>query len=145
MEGDDEGGLRLLAIVTSRPEALVIATMLEAHGILVDVGATWHASVDPISVGLGGHHIRVPACDHGIASELIREVGLPESDVAFAGARYAVQKLLAVYVGLQLFIMVPAAIAGWFPLYQFGLLPLQVLGVQVDPRGRNDYLLSEPQ
>lgn len=144
--GESAGsGLKLLAIVTSRPEALVIASMLEANGILVDVDGAWHASVDPISIALGGHRIRVAAQDYLPASDLIREMGLPDSEIAYEGGRAAIARFLAVFVGCQVFFIVPALIAGAIPLTMLAQLPLSVLGVPVDPRSRNDYLLAEPQ
>ncbi|MEO5705479.1 MAG: hypothetical protein ABIT10_13795 [Alteraurantiacibacter sp.] len=137
--------LALLAILTSRAEALVVASMLEAAGIHVHVGGEYHASVDPISVALGGHRLRVPAWQHADASAIVHEVGLPTQPASYKGGQQAVVRLLAVYVGLQFFLAIPAAIAGLFPWGGLLGIAFVSLGVPVDPRGQPDWHLTEPR
>ena len=133
-----------VAIVVSRPEALVIASMLEAGGIHVWVGAEHQASVQFYSVALGGHRICVPAWQYQEASALIREVGLPGAPVMWQGSRSAVGRLVAAWLGIHMFVGVPALIAGFIPLSVFLLLPLNVVTtLLVDPRGQNDFFLAE--
>lgn len=142
MEGDGPTGLVLIAIVTSRAEALVIASMLEAAGVFVDVDAEHHASVNPISVALGGHRLRVPGEDLKLASGVIREVGLPDAPIAYEGGRLAVLKFISVLLGSHVFFMVPGIILGAIPALMLFQLPLSALGIATDPRGRNEYYLA---
>ena len=50
----------LLAIIVSRSEALVVVSMLNAAGIIVDVGALQHASVSINPLALGHYRLMVP-------------------------------------------------------------------------------------
>ena len=133
-----------LATITSRPEAFVIASVLEHEGIPVFLDGVWHASVDPMSVALGGHRLYVPVQEHGKASALIREIGLQDAPIAYRGARRAIGRVLGVLMGAHVFFGVPGMIAGALPfaswLLWFFAIPL---GTPVDPRGQNDYFLSD--
>ena len=53
-DGMPQDAMVIVAALVSRVEALVIASMLEAAGIQVCVGASGHASIEIISLGLGG-------------------------------------------------------------------------------------------
>ena len=44
---DGEGRLAHIATISSRPHALVVATLLEHDGIPVRIDGVWHAWVDP--------------------------------------------------------------------------------------------------
>jgi hypothetical protein len=136
--------MAVLAILTSRAEALVLASMLEAAGFLVHIDGEYHASANPISVALGGHRLRVPAWQHAEASALVRELDLPAQQVSYKGGQQAVVRLFSVYLGCQFFWAIPAAIGGLFPW--IGLLGIAVfpLGIPVDPRGKPDWHLAEP-
>jgi hypothetical protein len=139
-----DDALVVLAIVISRAEALVIASMLEAAGIFVWVGGEHHASVDPISVTLGGHRLRVPVWQHEAASAIVFEVGLPGLPVAYKGGQLAVGRLLAVFLGLQSFLAIPAAVAGVMPWSALLWIGSSALSVPVDPRGSPDWFLVKP-
>lgn len=135
--------LVVLAIVVSRAEALVIASVLDAAGIHVWIDGEAHASVDPISVALGGHRLRVPAWQHSAASKVVREVGLEQQTVSYKGGRLAIIRFLAVLVGSQVFIALPAVIAGVWPWFALTGILFSPLGVPVDPRGRAQYMLVD--
>ena len=140
---EPSSNLAHLATITSRPEALVIASALEHEGIPVWIDGLWHASVDPISVALGGYRLRVPIAEWGPASGLIEELGLPDADVVYAGQRHAVLKLLLVYIGYWYFWCIPGAIMGAFSASLLALVPLNTFtAIPVDPRGRNDFHLA---
>lgn len=142
---EQQGNLADLATVTSRNEALVIASALEHAGVTVWIDGVHHASVDPISVALDGHRLRVFAGQWEEASAIVREMGLPEGEVVFRGQRLAMQKLLFAYIGSHFFFLVPGIIAGvQAPLVLLPML-LSVLGIPVDPRGSNDWFLAAPE
>lgn len=131
-----------IATITSRAEALVIASALEHEEIPVWIDAVHHASVDPISIALGGHRLTVPSGDWERASDLIRELDLPGALPAYRGQQFAVMRLLAVYVGPHFFFGIPAFIAGLTPWPTLLALTMMPLGVPVDPRGQNDFYLA---
>ena len=131
----------VLAIVVSRPEALVVASMLEAGGVCVRIGGEYYASDDLFSVTLGGYRLWVPTSQYGHASALVREVGLCDFAVSSDGARKSVLALVLAWVGAHVFFVVPALIAGWITLIMATMFPLSVLGLPVDPRGKPDFFL----
>lgn len=134
-----------IGIVTSRAEALVIASMLEAGGIDVWLGGEYHASVEVNSVALGGHVLRVPLLRYDDASALIREVGLPDAELVWRGGRVAIGRLMAAWLGLQMFFGIPAAVAGLLPWAGLLFAPLNLVLLPVDPRGRNEYFLAQSE
>ena len=140
----DGGNWVVLAILTSRAEALVLASMLEAAEIQVSLDGEYHASVDPISVALGGHRLRVPRWQHEAASALVRELELPAQPVSYRGGQQAVIRLLAVYLGTVMFWALPAMVAGLLPWSMVPAFLLQPLGIPVDLRSRPDWYLAEP-
>lgn len=130
-----------VAALVSRVEALVVASMLEAGGIDVHVGAAGHASVEVNSLVLGGHRLWVPALQHQAASELLLEV-LGEEEWAFS--RGLQRSVLRFTGSLAAFWTLYALVWAW--LGQIGmawalLAPLNALGIPVNPQGRGDYYL----
>lgn len=139
------GNLVHLATVTSRVEALLIASALEHEGIPVWTDAAQHASVDPISVALGGHRLRIPRSEWHAASALVRELGLPERDIVYRGQQRSVLRFVALYCGTQLLLGIPAFLLGLLPALWLASVPLSALGIPVDPRGRNEFHLVSEQ
>lgn len=143
--GDGEADrMVLLAALVSRVEALVVGSMLEAGGVAVNVGALGHASVAVNSLVLGGHRLWVPASQHRFASELLEEV-LGEEEWAFSrGLQRAVLRFLG-FCGLCMGIAMGAGVTlGGLPPAFLIYVPLSVLSVPVNPQGRGDYFLAEP-
>lgn len=144
MENDDcEYGdnMVVLAALVSRVEALVVASMLEAGGIQVHVGANHHAALQVISLALGGHRLWIPASQHEAASQLLVEV-LGEDEWSFSfGLQRAVKRVLGVWaalIGLQSLVAIWIGAAGPASLLFF---PLNVASLPVNPQGRGDYNL----
>ncbi|MBH5321408.1 hypothetical protein [Aurantiacibacter sediminis] len=142
--GRKPSDLAHVATITSRPHALVIASALEHEGIPVWIDGVWHASADPLSNALGGHRLTIPVADHAAASSLIREMGLPDAEIASEGQTRATQLLVALFLGPTLFFGIPAVIAG---LLAPASLLVVLIGIPtalpVDPRGQNDFFLTE--
>lgn len=131
-----------VAALVSRVEALVVASMLEAGGILVCVGGAGHASAEINSLALGGHRIWVPASQHRAASALLREV-LGEEEWGFSpGLRRAVLRVLAVWAGPAVLTYAMALWMGVIGPAYLALAPLSVLLLPVQPQGRGDYYLT---
>ncbi len=140
--GQDDDAMVIIAALVSRVEALVLASMLEAGGIIVAVGGAAHASVAVNSLALGGHRFWVPASQHHAASELIREV-LGGQDWTFSyGARRAVLVAAALWTSVYAASAALAWAFGSLPFAAIFLSPLGVLGLPVNPQGRGDYYLT---
>ena len=138
-EGD---ALAHIATITSRPHALVVATLLENDGIPVWIDGDYHASVDPISVALGGHRLTISVSEWGRASALIRDAGLPWHGVAYRGGQRAVLRFVGVCYGTLLALGIPGAFLGLVPYQAIPLIPLAAITTPVDPRGPNDWHLA---
>ncbi|WAT17195.1 hypothetical protein OZN62_09640 [Aurantiacibacter sp. MUD11] len=136
------GNLAQIAVITSRPEALVIASALEHAGVPVWIDGMHHASVDPLLVALGGHRLRVPSGQYGEASDILREIGLPDAPVSYLGQRRAVTRFLALYVGTLFGFVFLGFLFTDIPKTYLQLPVFMGLGVQVDPRGPNEYSLA---
>ena len=142
----DSDSMVLLGVVVSRPEALVIASMLEAGGIDVWIGAEHLGSLGWLqlnSVALGGYRLMVPASQWSAASELVREVGLVDSPVAFRGGRAAVVRALAAVLGPAMILGFAGMVLASLPAVVLFLIPIQYGLIPVDPRGRPDWFLTE--
>ncbi|WP_421851389.1 hypothetical protein [Novosphingobium sp.] len=130
-----------LAVLVSRPEALVLASMLEDHGIPVCVGGSAHASVSVNSLALGGHSLWIPADAHYSASALLIEV-LDAEEWGFSnGLRRAVLRFCGLWAGLHAAIMLPFVLGGGLPAVTLLDVPLALLAIPANPQGRGDYNL----
>ena len=138
----DDDAMVIIAALVSRVEALVLASMLEAGGIIVAVGGAAHASVAVNSLALGGHRLWVPASQHRAASGLIREV-LGQQEWTFS---YSARRAMLKAVGFWTAIYAASAAIAWaygsLPFAAILLSPLGVLTMPVNPQGRGDYYLT---
>lgn len=130
-----------IAALVSRVEALVLASMLEAGGILVHIDGAAHASVAVNSLALGGHRLRIPASQHEAASALMIEV-LSKEPWTFS---YGLQRAVLRFVGAWVALWTTCALTLW-GLGQTSfvwvlLAPLNAVTVPVNPQGRGDYYL----
>lgn len=131
----------ILAALVSRVEALVVASMLEAAGILVNIGGAGHASVEVNSLALGGHRLWVPLSQHRAASEILIEV-LGDEEWGFSyGLRRAMLRVAGLWVALSAATMLAGAALGALPLSALLLAPLTAVTIPVNPQGRGDYFL----
>ncbi len=141
--GDDS--MVIVAALVSRVEALVVASMLEAGGVLVFVGASSHASVSINSLALGGHRLMVPAYQHRLATDLLLEV-LGDDEWGFNyGLRRAVLRLIAFWTGLYLLFMISIIVEGGLPIMALVYAPFSALSLPVNPQGRGDYYLADTE
>lgn len=133
-----------IAHVVSRSEALVIASMLEAAGIISRTSAEQHASVNPTSIAFGSYLITVPDWQHADASAILRPTFAENAWNFSEGLQTAVIKLLLVWVcsvtivaGSSLILSEEAS------LKDVILLPFAFPNVPVNPQGCSDYYLSK--
>ena len=134
----------LLAIIVSRSEALVVASMLNAAGIIVDVGALQHASASINSLALGHYRLTVPDWQYDDASRIVAPTFVYPEYRFSVGLQTAVIKLLLVkffadFGAIALAALIPGPVALW----SFGLPFFLLAGTPVSPQGRSDYFLSE--
>jgi len=138
---DDPDAMVAIAILVSRVEALALANMLEAAGIQVFASGIHHASVEVISLGLGGHRICVPASQAAAASEVLRESGHIDAWEASDGLSRAVLRFVGVWTGVNGALLALGVAVGAFPASILLSLPFYALSVPVNPQGRGDYFL----
>jgi hypothetical protein len=133
-----------LAIIVSRSEAVVMASMLEAAGIIVNVVGLHHASVSINSLALGHYRLVVPDWQHDDASHIVATT-FANTEYRFSeGLQTAVIKLLLVKFFADLgAILLAALMPGPVALWSFGLPFLLVFEATVPAQGRSDYFLSE--
>lgn len=114
IEADD----RLIAIATiwNRPELLTFVAMLDAHDIPVFISGEWHASVEPISVALGGHEVKVPVAFFEQATALNAALA---AEPPIEGSARIRERIWALMVGITALLSVPAWMVGVFWITPF--------------------------
>ena len=135
-----------IAIIVSRSEALVIASMLDAAGIIVHVGGEYHASVQVNSIALGGYRLGVPAWQHADASQILSETFANGVYNFSIGLQAAVIRLMLAVVGSAFFVIGATwLISGIRPPAELMAFPLAVISIPVNPQGTSDYYLSQTE
>lgn len=133
-----------IAHIVSRSEALVVASMLDAAGIIVRISGEAHASVSVNSVALGHYLLTVPDWQHDDASQIVAET-FAASDWQFSeGLQTAVIKLLLANLdsAYAVLLLTTMKIGLSSPLY-LGLPFLMLFSTPANPQGRSDYYLAE--
>lgn len=125
---------------------MVIASLLDARGILCHIGGYYHASVSFYQLALGGFRLMVPALQHQEASQIIADTpGFGTENFSY-GLQRAIIRFLLIWLGL-VFLMGLAKTAvqpeNW--LADLVMAPLFTLSVPVNPQGFGSYLLSNEE
>ncbi|WP_432768690.1 MAG: hypothetical protein HEQ22_15205 [Sphingopyxis sp.] len=132
-----------IAVLLGRGEALTVAVMLDAAGIIVHVGGEYHSSVTPNIIALGGFRLTVPAWQHGDASILIAEMLAELEPLPSTQPRRAIGRLFAATMGSVVLVVAPYVLAfGIKVVLPVLFAPLFILQIPVNPTGRGDYYLS---
>ncbi len=120
-----------------------MASVLEAAGVVVNVGGLHHASVSINSLALGHYRLSVPDWQHDEASRIVGTT-FASAEYRFSeGAQTAVIRLLLVKFFADFGAVVLAALMpGPVALWSFGLPFLLLLETTVPAQGRSDYFLS---
>lgn len=132
-----------VARILGRGEALTVAAMLDAAGIIVHVGGEYHSSATPYILAIGGFRLTVPQWQHEEASALLAEMlALPEPEPN-RHMRRAIDRLAMATMGSVGVTILPyAALFGLQVLGVVLLSPLMLLQLPVNPQGHGDYYLS---
>jgi hypothetical protein len=132
-----------VAHILGRGEALTVAAMLDAAGIIVHVGGEYYTSVTPNIIAIGGFRLTVPAWQHGDASAVIAEMLAAPEPPPSTQPRRAVGRLVAAMMGSVTLFASPYALAfGIQTMLPVLLTPIFMLGIPVNPQGRGDYYLA---
>ncbi len=136
--------MTVIAHLISRSEALVVASMLDAAGIIAHIGGENHASVEINSIALGGYRITVPEWQHFKASNILANT-FANMDRSFSeGFQTAIIRFLLIWFSSLCFWITPIAfLNGVNPLTVYPYALLGIIGVPVSPQGIGDYYLSE--
>lgn len=133
-----------VARILGRGEALTVAAMLDAAGIIVHVGGEYYASVSPDIVAIGGFRLTVPAWQHEDASAILVELlAAPEPEPNGHTARAFGRLAVAMCGFLGMTTLPYALLYGVQSLAVLLYSPLFLLQVPVNPQSRADYYLGE--
>lgn len=132
-----------IAQILGRGEALTVAAMLDAAGIIVHVGSEYYTSVSPDILAVGGFRLTVPAWQYEDASALLFEMlaqpaPMPNDYTARALGRFGIATAAAIGVFTSPYML----LFGLKPLLAVLFTPLLMLQVPVNPQARGDYYLS---
>ncbi|MGV7122857.1 hypothetical protein [Sphingopyxis sp. 550A] len=132
-----------IARILARGEALTVAAMLDAAGIIVHVGGEYYTSVSPDIIAIGGFRLTVPAWQYEDASEILAEMlTVPEIQPG-DHMRRAIGRLALATMGSVAVVLTPcAALFGVKALIAVLISPAMLLQLPVNPLGRGDYYLS---
>ncbi|MBL0769527.1 hypothetical protein K5P26_09465 [Sphingopyxis sp. XHP0097] len=132
-----------VALIFGRGEALSVAAMLDAAGIIVHVGGEHYTSVTAHIIAVGGFRLTVPVWQHAEAVAVLTElVAMPEPEPSPDRHR-ALRRLLKGILIASSVTMAPfVAIHGVKILLAILLSPLIMLQIPVDPRVRGEYFLA---
>lgn len=130
-----------IATLYNRGEALSVAAMLDAAGVIVHVGGEHYGGVTLEILAIGGFRLTVPAFQHGEASDILRLF-------ANAPARFSYRlrrRLLALLAVVGVTVSIPSAYLYYRADGSPGLALLALLSLSttpVPPQARGEYHLA---
>jgi hypothetical protein len=132
-----------IARILGRGEALTVASMLDAAGIIVHVGGEHHMNANPTIIAIGGFRLTVPASQHHEASLLLGDLLARLDDSTPAHMRRAIKRLVVAIMTASGVVALPYTLLyGAHALFTIIVSPLLILQTPVNPVGRGDYYLS---
>jgi len=132
-----------IARILGRGEALTVAAMLDAAGIIVHLGGEYYTSVSPDIVAIGGFRLTVPAWQHADASALVAEMLAQPEPEPNDHARRAIGRFAAATMGWMTIGVLPyVSVLGVNALVAIIFSPVALLTLPVNPQGRGDYYLT---
>ncbi len=132
-----------IAILLGRGEALTVAAMLDAAGIIVHVGGEYYASVSAEVVAIGGFRLTVPVWQQGDASAVIAAMLSEPAPAVSMQSRRAIGRLVTAITASVTVLSLPYVMAlGFKAMLAVLLAPTFMLGIPVNVQGRGDYYLA---
>jgi len=130
-----------IADLLSRGEALTVAAMLDAAGIIVHVGGEYYAGTTLNIVAIGGFRLTVPASQHGDASAVLREFAAEPGEFVEDLRRRTIKVLAIVWltIGVPLAFINMQAGNGVVAMVMGLMAPMTT---PASPQGRGDYYLA---
>jgi len=132
-----------IAELVSRSEALTVAAILDAAGIIVHVGGEYYASTMPHILAIGGFRLTVPAWQYDDASAVLTPMLAELGEASAPHMRRAVGRFAAAtMISVGAVVLPYMLLFGAKVLLPIFLSPLMLLQLPVNPSGRGDYYLS---
>lgn len=132
-----------IAAILGRGEALTVAAMLDAAGIIVHLGGEFYSSVSADIVAIDGFRLTVPAWQYGDASSLLADMLARPEPEPNRHAMRAIGRLALATMGSVAVVTLPlASLFGLKILVSVLFSPLSLLQLPVNPQGRGDYYLA---
>lgn len=132
-----------IARILGRGEALTVAAMLSAAGIIVHIGSEYYTSVIAHNIAVGGLRLTVPAWQYEDASRLLAEMlSEPAPQQNNYTTRAIGRFVLATGGAIGLFVLPHALLVGFKALLVVFYAPLMLVQLPVSVQGRSEYYLS---
>jgi hypothetical protein len=132
-----------IARLLGRGEALTVAAMLDAAGIIVHVGGEYYTSVSPDIIAIGGFRLTVPVWQHADAARLLADMLAEPEPEPNGHMRRALGRFAMATMGWMGVAVLPYI--GGLGLNALALVllsPTSIILLPVSPQGRGDYYLS---
>ena len=129
------------ADLLSRSEALTVAAMLDAGGIIVHVGGEYYAGTTLNIVAIGGFRLTVPASQYAEGSAILRDFAAEPGEFIEDMRRRTIKVLAIVWLtmGVPLAFLYAQAGSGVVAIAMGLLAPATT---PASPQGRGDYYLA---
>lgn len=132
-----------IAHILGRGEALTVAAMLDAAGIIIHVGSEHYTSVAPDLIAVGGLRLTVPAWQFDDASLILAEVLAAPAPEPNDYTVRALGRLALATAGFAGTIALPYAfLLGLKSFLAILYTPLLLVQVPANVQGRSEYHLS---
>ncbi len=129
-----------IAHILGRGEALTVAAMLDAAGIIVHVGSEHYTSVAPDLIAVGGLRLTVPAWQFDDASLVLSEMLAAPAPVPNDYTVRALGRFALATIGFVGAIAIPYAfLLGMKSFLAILYTPLLLLQVPANVQGRSEY------
>lgn len=133
----------VIARILDRGEALTVAAMLDAAGIIVHMGSEHYLTASPNIVALGGFQLTVPTWQYDEATAILAEMLAAPEPKPNNHMQHAIGRLALAIVGLTGIVAIPHAfLLGSTAFFAMLLSPLLMLQIPVNPQGRGDYYIA---
>ena len=132
-----------VALIFGRGEALSVAAMLDAAGIIVHMGGEYYTSVTAHIIAVGGFRLTVPVWQQAEAIAVLTEMMAMPEPAPPPDRHRAMRRLFkAILVASSATAAPFAALYGAKVLLTVLFSPLIMLQIPVDPRVRGEYFLA---